>query len=227
MNNLSLLVSSCDKYSFLWPDFVYFFRKNWDKNLNIPIYFISEDKPFTEDPDFINVQYGKGTYSDCLRKALKSMDTDYVFYLQDDYFLTKAIGKDWVEHLLLLMRDNNLDRITFQGIGKNISVDETDTLDNGKLKRMLQDSRYTVSMQPGIWNRRFFFICLSNVKESPWEFEKYGSKRLNSIYNHRLYINDRDKDLCPSSGVMKGGKCRPSYYRLLERKAQETKQNNE
>lgn len=157
MSNISVLVGSCDKYSFLWDDFAYFFRSRWDNSIDAPVYLISEEKEFN-DRCFINIRTGDTSisYTQSLRKALNLIDTDYIFWLQDDYFLMQTISREWIDHNLRLISRYSIDRINFQKPGNKLSLNEDDTLDSGRLVRVSQYSDFTISMQPGIWNRRFF-----------------------------------------------------------------------
>lgn len=218
--NLSVLVNSCDAYSYLWDGFVYFFNKRWEPDhKEVPRFFLSNDIR-VDYPGFRNVRTGKTGFSGSVRTVLNSADTDYVFWMQDDYFLTKPVSEKWLEHSLSIMENNRIDLLTFQGIGGLITINSEDTLDNGKLKRVTQDSKYTTSLQPGIWNRRFFLMCLGDKDFNPWEFEKKGCKYLNTYFRHKIYVNDVDQPLCPSSGVVKGGKPRPAYYKMMRQKEQ-------
>jgi hypothetical protein len=206
--NITLLVGTCDKYSHLWNKFGTLFDKYWDKSINIQKYFLSETKEFN-DYGFRSILPGKVSYSDCLKYALDRVDTKYVLWMQDDYFLRKTINKSKFEFYQLLM-DTGVDRLGIHEDSQYYS--KSHVIDN--IYRLYQNSLYTISMQASIWNVNFFKSCLiKNGNETPWEFEMQGSKRLNTT-NHTILF-DKQSPAWYSEAMRKG--CfTPEYYAIVE-----------
>ena len=96
INNLSILVNSCDKYSELWKPFEYYLLKHWpslkDHN-NLPIYFISNNK-FPDSTRFTSIRIKNETsWSDTFLAALNNVKTDYVLILLEDYVFYKDVNE--------------------------------------------------------------------------------------------------------------------------------------
>lgn len=206
--DITLLVGTCDKYNFLWNKFGLLFDKYWDHNIDIPRYFLSETLEFN-DYGFKSFLPGKIPYSDCLKYALDRVDTEYVLWLQDDYFLRKTISKSQFDMYV---------QICQQGINR-LGIHEDSRLYNkfhiiGNMYALHQHSLYTISMQASIWNKEFFKSCLINHgSENPWEFEVNGSIRLNSSMQHRILFDKQDTPWY--NEAMRKGEFTPEYYEII------------
>lgn len=208
--NITLLVGTCDKYNFLWKKFAMLFDKYWDKNLNISRYFLSETIEFN-DYGFKSILPGKIPYSDCLKYALSMVDTDYVLWMQDDYFLRKTIPRSRFEMYMSII-ENGVNRF---GIHEDSNLyQKFHLIDN--LYRLQQNSLYTISMQASIWNKEFFKSCLiTRGSENPWEFEISGSQRLNNRVHHNILFDKQDTPWY--NEAMRKGEFTPDYHDIVEK----------
>lgn len=207
--NITLLVGTCDKYSFLWNKFAILFDRYWDKNINISRFFLSETQNF-DDFGFQSILPGKIPYSDCLKYALDKVDTDYVLWMQDDYFLRKTIDRSKFEFYMSLMT-YGVDRL---GIHEDSNLYSKSRLIKN-VYRLHQNSMYTISMQASIWNVNFFKSCLiQEGSENPWEFEVEGSSRLNSSKLHNILFDKQDSPWY--NEAMRKGQFTEEYHKILE-----------
>lgn len=181
-NDITLLVGTCDKYSFLWKEFVYLFDKYWDASILIDKYFMTESKTDDTLSGFKFIKNDKVPYSNCLISTLDKISTPYVLWMQDDYFLRRTLPKKTFDGYLKFVKDNNVDRL---GICEDSKYYTKHYFTNGIFK-LDQKSEYSISMQSSIWNTEFFKSCLV-PNENPWQFEINGSQRLNKI-SHNIYI---------------------------------------
>lgn len=183
--NFTILIGTCDKYSFLWNDFVTLFNRYWDDRINVKKYFLSETiKREFEGFDFLTP--GNVAYSDCIRHALDQIDTEYVLWMQDDYFLQKTITKEQFENYFKLITDSQIDRFCINRPSTAVNSMTFYKTDDG-YDRLIQNSYYTISMQISLWNKDFFKKCLPHsITETPWEFEINGSQRLNNSIKHNI-----------------------------------------
>lgn len=154
------------------------------------------------------IQNGKIPYSECIMNSLEKLNTDYVLWFQDDYFLRKTLYKDEFEKYMNFVIDEKVDRL---GICKSTPLYQKDhVVDN--IYKMKQNSKYTISMQASIWKTDFFQSCLIKG-ESPWQFEVEGTKRLNKrIHNSYLAIQDTPWYL----EAMRKGKFTDEYHQILK-----------
>lgn len=182
--NISVLINSCDKYEFIWNKFFHLFDKYWDKSKNLPIYFLTEHKTPSRN-DIYCVTTDKTSWSDRIQEVLSTIDTKYVLWLQDDYFLRRKIDISLLENYLNFIEDNKVDRF---GIHEHSYLYSLTKDVQSNFFRYKQNSLYTISMQASIWNKEFFQSCFCDKQETIWEFEVDGSIRLNTR-PHKIYLD--------------------------------------
>jgi len=187
--NLSVLINSCDKYEFIWEKFYKLFMKYWDFNINVPVYFLTENKPITY-PEFIPITPGQGSFTQIAFKALNYIKTPHVLWLQEDYFLKRKIEKSQFEEYLDFIQYYNTDRF---GIHSHSYLYSLSNVPNCKYLKYKQNSLYTISLQASIWKTSFFQKCLQDKDENIWQFEVNGTYRLN-LNNHKVYVHLQNPD---------------------------------
>lgn len=110
----------------------------------------------------------RATWSQCLKWALESINTDIILYLQEDYFIKG--GDDIVEMYVNLMLENpdiKCIHLTDQSVLSS-TKSEFEKLDN---VRDFQESR--VSCQAALWRKQELMEIL-RTRESAWDFERCG-----------------------------------------------------
>ena len=188
-NNITVLVSTCDKYSVLWEDFEYFFKKNW--HLKCDVILVSET---INNKSFKTITPGSNSWGLRNLKALEEVNTELVFWILDDYFLCDPFTIDnlkrYIEDFLKLGMDRL--QISPKGFKKQVySFDfpNKDLSPKFSYKKIKSDSEYSISMQPSIWRKSYIMEVLK-PEYSPWQFEVEGSK-LNRSPN--IYWDDSIK----------------------------------
>lgn len=209
--DITILVGTCDKYKFLWNNFGLIFDRYWDNSINIPKYFVSETIGYY-DYGFDSILPGKVAYSSCLRYALDRIDTKYVLWLQDDYFLIKTINKTKFYYYMSIIQDRKIDRFGIHDdchLYSKIHIKEN-------IYKLHRHSLYTISMQASIWNVNFFKSCLiENGVENPWQFELRGTSRLNKRLNHNIFFDKQETSWYKQA--MKKGHPTADYYFIIEK----------
>lgn len=203
----TILVGTCDKYSFIWDDFASLFNRYWDSNIKVDKYFLSE----TESKNIDGFRFftpGKISYSDCLIYALNKIKTPYVLWLQDDYFLRKTIDNKKFKYYFDFIEKNNVDRFGIKDDSKYYTkskfIDEIWKID--------PKSQYTISMQASIWNVDYFKKCLK-LNETPWQFELNGTSRINNNnMSNNLYFELQSSPWYLEA--MKKGAMTDNYYKI-------------
>lgn len=192
MNDVTILVNSCDKYEDAWEPFFRLFHINW-KDCPYKIVLNTETKNFY--CDFMDVRtvnfYSKGSWSKRLKNVLKQIDSEYVLYFLEDFFLESPVNVDSFNKALELMKkDENIGYIglkynqgyTFKELGKTKSeepfLDKDDLITYNRINSMT-----------ALW-RKEWLISLLRMHESPWDFEKYGSIRSRRSDKKVLIINN-------------------------------------
>jgi len=172
--SLCAIIHTCDKYEFCWDGARYYLQKYW-RATEVPIYFCNESKAL-DWPGFGQILTGSGDWADRLMTILNSVDTDYVFYMQEDMWPQREMTSSIIARAFeLIQRWGFLSLHVDNGSGAyKLTPVEDDVY------RFDPDSPYLVSHQPAIWYRKFLRSCL-RPGEGPKTNELMGTKRLQQL----------------------------------------------
>jgi len=192
MAQYSILINTCDKFEDCWHPFFKLFSIYWS-DYDGKIYLNTEYKDFSY-PE-LNIIPVKGcekhqfpktkraTWSQCLKWALESMDTDIVLYLQEDYFLKDYVKNDIIEKYAGLMRSN--DNIHCIHLTDTSEVTKQFSKEHDDLCPVDPKCNGRINCQAALWQKNFLLSCI-RIYESAWQFEALGSQRemakLHNIY---------------------------------------------
>lgn len=177
LEDLTIIVSSYDKFSNIWPIFFDKLFKCWPSlnsyNKNIPIILVSNTKIFN-DPRVITVtspsEYG---WSGNMNEALSQIKTKYVLYLQDDYFVRDKILEKEIAAVVDAMNENNLDYVEIHPrckFGK-------EKIKNAEfLTYKDRNKPCLTTLQAAIWNTKTFQEFTAQKTPSIWAFEDLSIK---------------------------------------------------
>lgn len=221
LNKLTILVNSCDAYSDLWEPFFKLFKKFGGELTSYPIVLNTESKQFSYEglniscPNKFNtsIEWGRR-----LRATLKSIDTEYVLFLMDDFFLQSPVEIKTIYQCIDWLNENK-DVDCFNFISIEGAQEESKKFKN--FCYMPPAMEYRFNAQSAIWRVNTLYNSILDI-ENPWEWEVYGNKRnsvihknsnlyaikypLKSPYNYNFImykISTKDKILVHSA-VMKG-----------------------
>ena len=91
IEDLSLVVLSCDKYSDLWDPFFYFFERNW-QDCPLKKHIVSNHIN-ANLKGFDNIKIGDdNSWSENLIKILDRIESEYVFITLDDLYFNKKVS---------------------------------------------------------------------------------------------------------------------------------------
>lgn len=180
INEIPVILHSMDSYSKFWNSWFYLFNLHC-KNHG-PIYFLSEDKEPDFISDVIHIKTGKGEWGERLLKALAQIDSELVFYMQEDFWCVKDF--ELTDDLVNMFHEFNMDQLH---IKENVNLIKTKKIKDN-LYRFSQNSDYTQNHQFGLWKKT---KLIENVlpNENPWQNEIEGTKRLNET-THNVYLLD-------------------------------------
>lgn len=146
--NASIVISSCDAYSDLWPLFFHFFFKHW-KSPTVPVYLVSNYRHF-KDPRVISVCVGKDkSWSDNLITALKSIPEENLFVWLDDFFVDRDFHS-----LELAECIKQLDLVEGKYLGVDQHGDEGQAVENGWFRR-IEGGNLRAGLNLSLWKRSF------------------------------------------------------------------------
>jgi len=184
--NLSALIHTFDKYSWLWPGLFESYKENWDQD--VKLYLGTDIVPSGPlSSQFNTLLSGEGEWSDRLTNLLVQIPTEYLYYSQEDHWLFKNPPN--LAELVDFMDKKQVLRLQISPINHYYTLQKGDNI-----RFFTPNSKYLVSHQPSIWRKDFLLFCLKSG-ENPWQNEYEGTKRLNkmnlinriAIYNYDWY----------------------------------------
>lgn len=221
-NKYSLLVSSCDKYEDMWIPFFKLLRHYWP-SFNKDIYLCTERKKFEFSPFNIKCPLSEQaklytSWSEMLEVVLKNMDTDYVLFMLDDFWLQDYVKPEIIDKSISYLDEN--DDIGFiclipQSKG-NLDCEYNELYEKKK------NQSYRITTQAGLWRKKYL-IKLLRSHESAWFFETRASWRSNFYYNEKVYVVKPEYSAFtyPSGGVVWRGKFVEEYIKTYPKDIQD------
>lgn len=171
--NLTILVTSCDKYSDLWQPFIKLFRKFWP-DCPYKVVLISETVTCNDFDQTVLCGTGR-TSTETICIALQQLTTPYVLLLCDDYFLIDYVNTENIKKILCDIEKYHSGCIKMLGdntvLQSKILQTKPVNIENGEYIEYPKGSPYRLSFQSSIWNRTFLYELMSRA-ENIWDFER-------------------------------------------------------
>lgn len=175
VNDLAIVVMSCDKNKWMLDVFFEFFVKYWD-NCEYPIYLSVDSIDYKyEDLDIYVVNGGmEGTkWCSRLKKTLSVIEEDYILLLLDDFMIEEKVDLKLLTKYLDRVKYNKCSNIVLTTVYPEANYTDS------KYKEWYHRyryGRYKTSLQCGIWDKKVMQNLLVN-NENAWEFEIFGNIR--------------------------------------------------
>lgn len=170
LNDLAIVVHTCDKYEFCWDGWWKTFSRNWNFDLGIDIYFANEEKD-VNFPKIKQLKTGKGTFTDRLRTAFNKIPHKYVIYWQEDMWMLEMI--DNFEYHFNIFVEHNMDFLTFMyDVNKNYNNGflkfHNESLNGEYLKYDIEKTPFVIVHQPTIYKKDFYLKYLQESETAEW-----------------------------------------------------------
>jgi hypothetical protein len=201
--DVSVVVQTCDKYERFWAGFFYYMEKFWDKRIDCPLYFCNENKSINEKK-FIQIKTGAGSFIDNLKFIINHIETEYIFYMIEDFWPFATLEKKTFEDIFNFSIVNNVDAFQVSPILPYYKLIETSTkINNQLLFKFHENSDWKFNFQTRFWKKDFLLNNLHKTKipenlvnstiGTEVESSKYMQKNSNIYFYHLLWY--------PISGV--------------------------
>lgn len=175
---ITILVNSCDKYEDAWFPF---FECLWHfaGDLPYPIILNTETKQFVSPHYNVKVvnNPNKVSWSVRLLTVLDQINTEYVLFLLDDYFLQEPFDSERLSNVISYMDKNA--KVGFVDIKPRWASSKEEYEENkAKYSRaqdefvVRQNKQFNITCAPGVW-RTSVLKSLLRPHEDIWSFEKY------------------------------------------------------
>lgn len=185
MENCTLLVNSCDNYYDCWDGFFELLKIQWP-TFNLPTVLNTETREYHFDgidiKTFCLCKNRKMEWGGRLKETLKRINTKYVLFCLEDFYLTDKVDTEMLDKCYRYMEENdNIACFSFLPAGE-------DNIPSEKylgFEKRTQNGEYRLNCQFALWRKDLLIKYIRN-HENPWEWEIYGSKR-SSRYNEEFY----------------------------------------
>lgn len=177
-DEVTVLVSSCDAYEDLWYPFFDLLKKNWDEVKDLRIVLNTETKKYSHNglsitcPQLFwrkNVKWGER-----LIKTLQFIETEYVIFLLDDFFIKSKVDNDEIARALHYLKENP--QISVFYFTPTMDYEEKESTEYKGYSKLKTDASWKLNTQAALW-RRDKLISYIRPHENAWIWERYGSER--------------------------------------------------
>lgn len=208
MDNISVLIGSCDSYSHLWQNFNKLFQKYW--KLETKNYFVGETI-FLPFDGYVNIIPGRHEWGKRILTGLDQVKTEYVWFILEDYYITEPITKEFIQEHINILEEYNADKIMVDWISHG-EYKLTHLKDD--LYQFNNDSNYLNSVQPSIWKTSYLKQVL-RPEYSPWDFELKGNT-FTSTLNPKILVKARTSPIYFNYARV-GGKLSDGWEQIFEK----------
>lgn len=194
-DNITLVVSSCDKYEDAWYPYFELIKKYWPEHPK-QIVLITEKKSYeTEGLNIKTYNYPETcTWSERLYYTLEKIKTKYIIFSLEDFFLLDYVKQDRIDECYQWMEENSQIAVC-----RLYSSDSSKLIPTEKYKDFyIADSTmgYRLETQVALWNRETLMSFI-DLSENPWQFETNGTERIKDtdkkfLWHHTDDINSKD-----------------------------------
>lgn len=188
------MIQAFDGYAQYWPTWYWAWTRYWDFSLPWEIYFCTEEiDPPWQDSRIKTFKTGKVAlphYSIKTIRLAEAVQTPYLFYMVDDFWLTDKVDGKLFEDLLFLAKELNFNCLKIQCNQDEFhSLEKTDIFcHRRRLLKYAKNSPFVWNTQASIWKKGFFLDTIV-AGENPWEMESNGTTRIHSLpYDPAVYL---------------------------------------
>lgn len=193
-SKMTIIVVSYDGYSDMWEHFFYLKRTNWpDCPFNTIL--ANNTKSFNDSTVRVVNCGDHALWSTRTKIALEQIETEYVCFLLEDYYISEKVDTVSILNVLDIMSKHRIDYYKLLSFSK-ISTPFFDK--KQRIRYIPASLKYGISLQPSIWNRKFFLQMIGNGDYNPWRFEldricdsevERNPQKIVGLYDERNLLN--------------------------------------
>ena len=212
MNNLAIVIFSCDKNEELWPIFYHCLNKYWN---NHPKTYLLTETIQSSYFDTINYNYDVEQWSKRIRYSLNDIKEDNIIFICDDCFLDKEVNLEKLEKSIEILENDGYSNIQFELCYDGADIDSK----YPGFKDKTIYSAYKFSFLCGLWKKEKL-IDILKVDGNPWDIE--CSQKYDPDKHKFMEISDEKviswfNDGYGGNGAVKYGRWRPSVVDFLKK----------
>lgn len=219
-NTLSILVITCDKYRDLWENFFKLRDLYWP-DCDFKWYLVTEGHPF-DYPGVNVIHTGKKlNWTGRLRFAIEKIDSQYIGWFLDDFYISAKIDNGLIHELVAKMSSDNISHINMSDVFHSlIKMPEPHIYYDSHLFRIPSHKKYGISTASAIWNRDYLLDVLGTDDKNAWQFEIDLCKQAMSEEGLKglILCDDRMPFQVTTTPVVIQGKYYPKAIKLFAKK---------
>ncbi|HMJ07125.1 MAG TPA: hypothetical protein VK474_12770 [Chthoniobacterales bacterium] len=193
--SVSIVVSSCDAFFDCWRPFAFFFRKFWG-DCPFPIYLVVNQLDIRSE-FFRPLRVGRDEgWATSMQLALAQLDTPYILYLQEDYFLTRPVDEVQLARDFAYAMEEGAASFCFYDLAL---LEPEFARTNERFGVVPTESKGRTRLQATLW-KRDVFASLLRPGENAWNMEARGSERTRDL----LILSYATNVAAPISYLMSG-----------------------
>ena len=180
LQDLKIVVSSCDLYCDMWPLFFHFLFKLWPE-APTPIYLITNHLSY-DDPRVVTVKVGDDTsWTDGVARGMAQVPSEYSFLFLDDFLLTEPITVQRLADIYLPLKDKGGNWVCLRPKAPAPPDDPH------ALISPITDASQSAGFHSGIWRTKYLEKICSEVHLNIWHMEGHIRKLIRSGEAENLY----------------------------------------
>lgn len=170
--DVTILVNSCDLYEDTWYPFFKLLQIQWT---DCPYRIVLNTETKKYDCPFLNVETINSSvalsWTARLKYVLNQIDTEFVLFFLEDFFLLESVRTDGFEKALSIIRENeDVGLVHFTPTEKEMPIPGND-LENCfyelPIRKRTLRTRVAISLF-----RKDYFLKLLYEDENPWQYER-------------------------------------------------------
>jgi len=190
MDDIAILIPSCDKYSELWDININLLLKYWPdlngKYKSIPIFLISNKVDYHNSRVQVIKTGEDPSWSDNMILALNQIKQRNILLILDDYIINKYVNE---KRLIELVRTFKKYNAPYMSISYQIKEYYDGYMLNDDLMIKNRRGHYRNSTQISLWQKKDF-LSLLKPGESAWDFEIIGNKRTRNYLRPFFWVTE-------------------------------------
>lgn len=179
---LTIICVSCDEYADMWPNFFKCKQRYWPdcefETVLVNNELIVDISGIKVINCGINAQWSTRT-----RMALEQINTKYVCFMLEDFWISKKVDNSLIAEVLNTMEDDGLKYYKLDSFSK-IKTRHYKSTDH--LYEIPSTLKYGISLLTAIWDREYFLQMLGKEDYNPWLFEASRNKEVAQSQTEKL-----------------------------------------
>jgi hypothetical protein len=170
--DLTIVINTCDAYQDVLEIFFHAFKAHWP-DCPYPVVINTESNTH-EYPAYVHNYFrygGKDDWGDRLRCTLKSIDSEFVLMLYDDFILDSHVSNQRVQQALAKILSNSRAVVAYL-INTDLPLESVVTDEMFVAIKDRVDFR--LNSAPAIW-RKETLILYTSPGDNPWAWEVFGT----------------------------------------------------